>query len=243
MLRAALELCEDALAAGSADLAAAAISAALRRRGASYVQVRLYHRPAGMLTNDNHWAAGGVLLRSCASGWEGSAGFDYVCFRHNPLLTAVRHGYTRYRFSDFAPHAERQHGEYWEAFSDAAIADGVGANAYAISGRIASIHVGLPTAKMDRADEELLLLAAGIAAERIARFEPHSPKPAHVQLSARERDVMTYVAIGKTDWEVGAILGIAASTVRFHADNVRRKLHAANRTHAVARFIEQSGLS
>lgn len=225
---------------GSASpvLAASAVDRALRRRGASYVQVRLYHRPLGVLTNDSHWAAGGVLLRSCASGWEESDEFDYVCLRHNPLLNVVRNGYTRYRFSDLAPTTERRHRDYWDAFGKAKIADGLGANAYASSGRIASIHVGLPTTAVDPAEEEALLLAAGVAAERIARFAPaDAPAAATIELSVRERDVMTYVAIGKTDWEVGMIFGIAESTARFHVDNARRKLGAANRTHAVARFV------
>lgn len=56
-------------------------------------------------------------------------------------------------------------------------------------------------------------------------------------LTTRERDVLTWVAEGKSDWEIGVILGLSESTVRFHVDNARRKLNAANRTHAVARFL------
>ncbi|WP_397417835.1 LuxR C-terminal-related transcriptional regulator [Phenylobacterium sp.] len=57
------------------------------------------------------------------------------------------------------------------------------------------------------------------------------------RLTARERGVLTWVAEGKSDWEIGMILGLSETTVRFHVDNARRKLGAANRTHAVARFL------
>lgn len=52
-------------------------------------------------------------------------------------------------------------------------------------------------------------------------------------LTAREREVLTWVAQGKSAWEVGEILGIAKRTVDEHTQIVMRKLGAVNRTHAV----------
>lgn len=56
-------------------------------------------------------------------------------------------------------------------------------------------------------------------------------------LTGRERESIGLVAEGKTDWEIGTILGVSPATARFHIDNARRKLGATNRAHAVARFI------
>lgn len=53
-------------------------------------------------------------------------------------------------------------------------------------------------------------------------------------LTAREREVLTWVASGKTAWEIGEILAIAKRTVDEHAQRAFRKLGAVNRTHAVA---------
>lgn len=53
-------------------------------------------------------------------------------------------------------------------------------------------------------------------------------------LSPREREVLRWIASGKTDWEIGRILEISERAVKFHAAGARRKLEAANRTHAVA---------
>jgi DNA-binding CsgD family transcriptional regulator len=53
-------------------------------------------------------------------------------------------------------------------------------------------------------------------------------------LTAREREVLTWIALGKSAWEIGEILGIAKRTVDEHAQTAARKLGAANRTQAVA---------
>ncbi len=53
-------------------------------------------------------------------------------------------------------------------------------------------------------------------------------------LSGRELECMRWVAAGKTDWEIGMILAISATTVKFHVDRARRKLGAATRPQATA---------
>jgi DNA-binding CsgD family transcriptional regulator len=53
-------------------------------------------------------------------------------------------------------------------------------------------------------------------------------------LTPREREVLAWVAQGKSAWEIGEILDIAKRTVDEHAQTAGRKLGAVNRTHAVA---------
>jgi LuxR family transcriptional regulator, quorum-sensing system regulator BjaR1 len=53
-------------------------------------------------------------------------------------------------------------------------------------------------------------------------------------LTSREIEVLTWVARGKSAWEIGEILDIAKRTVDEHAQTVVRKLGAVNRTNAVA---------
>jgi DNA-binding CsgD family transcriptional regulator len=59
----------------------------------------------------------------------------------------------------------------------------------------------------------------------------------HVTMSARELECLRWVAAGKTDWEIGMILSISASTVKFHINGARAKLGARNRAQAVARLV------
>jgi DNA-binding CsgD family transcriptional regulator len=54
-------------------------------------------------------------------------------------------------------------------------------------------------------------------------------------LSEREREIMTWVAEGRTNVEIGAILGISSFTVKNHVQRIFRKLGASNRTEAVSK--------
>lgn len=58
-----------------------------------------------------------------------------------------------------------------------------------------------------------------------------------VPLTARERDVLSWVARGKTNAEIGELLWLAPGTVRKHLENVYGKLGVNTRTAAVARFL------
>jgi LuxR family transcriptional regulator, quorum-sensing system regulator BjaR1 len=59
-------------------------------------------------------------------------------------------------------------------------------------------------------------------------------KTANISLTAREREVLVWVAQGKSALEIGEILHITKRTVDEHVNSAVRKLGALNRTHAVA---------
>jgi len=61
--------------------------------------------------------------------------------------------------------------------------------------------------------------------------------PTETALTHRELECLRWVAAGKTDPETGVILGISATTVKFHVDQARRKLGAHTRPQAVARLV------
>lgn len=56
-----------------------------------------------------------------------------------------------------------------------------------------------------------------------------------VALSPREREILSWIATGKTSWETSSILGISETTVNFHLRNACRKLDASNRLVACVR--------
>jgi DNA-binding CsgD family transcriptional regulator len=59
-------------------------------------------------------------------------------------------------------------------------------------------------------------------------------EPSQPALSVREVEVLTLVAEGLTDAEIGGRLFIAPYTVKGHIKNLLSKLGASTRTHAVA---------
>lgn len=58
-------------------------------------------------------------------------------------------------------------------------------------------------------------------------------------LSAREKEILSWLKKGKTTWDISVLLGISERTVKFHISNIMKKLDAATRAHAVAIAIEQ----
>lgn len=55
-------------------------------------------------------------------------------------------------------------------------------------------------------------------------------------LSQREVEIMEWVRIGKTNYEIGMILNISAFTVKNHLQRIFRKLDASNRAQAVQKL-------
>lgn len=68
-------------------------------------------------------------------------------------------------------------------------------------------------------------------------------EPAPVDLSPRELQCLQWASRGKTDAEIGVILGISARTARFHIENAKRKLGAATRVQAVAEAMRRHAIA
>jgi DNA-binding CsgD family transcriptional regulator len=55
------------------------------------------------------------------------------------------------------------------------------------------------------------------------------------ELSARETEILRWIALGKTNPEIGSILNISAFTVKNHVQRILKKLDVTNRTQAVGK--------
>ncbi|MBP3821106.1 response regulator transcription factor [bacterium] len=58
-----------------------------------------------------------------------------------------------------------------------------------------------------------------------------------MKLSPKEQDVLTLIACGFTDKEIGIKLKISKGTVHTHVENIFDKLRAKTRGHAVSLYI------
>jgi DNA-binding NarL/FixJ family response regulator len=73
-----------------------------------------------------------------------------------------------------------------------------------------------------------------VASKLLLEFARRSRAPEEEALTEREREVLTLLASGSSNREIGAALYLAESTVKNHVSSILSKLHAANRTQAVS---------
>jgi len=57
------------------------------------------------------------------------------------------------------------------------------------------------------------------------------------KLTRREAECTTLVALGKTDWEIGEILGLSASTVKYFVSTAKQRYGVYKRSELVARAL------
>lgn len=118
-----------------------------------------------------------------------------------------------------------------------------------VDGFVVPIHnrVGSPGAiaicaphklNLSETDKLRLEMLAHIAFRTIERLLGLTDAAEPFKLSDRERTVLTLVARGKTNWEIGAILSISEYSVRDYLKNLSQRLETVNRTHTVARAMQ-----
>ncbi len=56
------------------------------------------------------------------------------------------------------------------------------------------------------------------------------------KLSKREQQVAMHISLGKTNRAIGDDLFISERTVKFHANNIYKKLKVSNRSTLIARY-------
>ncbi len=69
--------------------------------------------------------------------------------------------------------------------------------------------------------------------------EPPEQKP----LTPRQHEIMQLIVSGLTYRQVADQLCISETTIKFHMNEIRKRLHLKNRTHAIACFLTSSQAS
>jgi DNA-binding CsgD family transcriptional regulator len=80
------------------------------------------------------------------------------------------------------------------------------------------------------------------AAENLRQARP-SGLPRGPQLTPRQRDCVVLVAQGKSDWEIGQLLGISESTVHKHIEDAKRRFGVSTRIQLVVRSLFDARLT
>jgi DNA-binding NarL/FixJ family response regulator len=78
-----------------------------------------------------------------------------------------------------------------------------------------------------------------VASKVLLEYGRRPSLPFGEELTEREREVLDLLSAGASNREIAEKLVLAEGTVKNHVSNILGKLHAANRTHAVALAREQ----
>jgi transcriptional regulator EpsA len=87
---------------------------------------------------------------------------------------------------------------------------------------------------------ELIVPFLHLALLRTQITQPHTDSPLQHDadlLTTREKEILRWVHVGKTNIEIGAILGISPLTVKNHVQKILRKLDVQNRTQAIGKAL------
>jgi LuxR family transcriptional regulator, quorum-sensing system regulator CciR len=197
-------------------------------------------------------AAGLVWLADLPTGWMAS-----VSPSNDAVLITASQSYAPFLWSDISrlialtPHQCD--------FIDAAHAAGVGAavavpvhrardadqgGGYSVFAGCCSfmMKTGVPLPLGSLAAAHYVGALAFDAAENLRQAQPcHQPQGP--QLTPRQRDCVMLVAQGKSDWEIGQLLGISESTVHKHIEDAKRRFCVSTRIQLVARSLFDSRLT
>jgi LuxR family transcriptional regulator, quorum-sensing system regulator BjaR1 len=107
-----------------------------------------------------------------------------------------------------------------------------------LEGEMAGFSLAGEKLEVSPVERGMLVLLANYALGRTLLLNQHDAKPA-VSLSVREREALQWAAEGKSEWEIGEIMGISEHGVDKHMRGARIKLGTTSRIHAVAEGIRR----
>ncbi|HXC56481.1 MAG TPA: LuxR family transcriptional regulator [Rhizomicrobium sp.] len=97
------------------------------------------------------------------------------------------------------------------------------------------VSMGTESYEIGKTEETCLHIASIYLHAGLERLRAKgAPPPRGPRLTRRERECLSWVAAGKTDWEISQILSIAEQTVHEYVQNALIKLNATTRAQAVA---------
>lgn len=128
--------------------------------------------------------------------------------------------------------------EYLKAMKEAGLEHGFGLTLFGPRGRqaYASFDFGKPLEEIDREKIALVRALAQMAHQRLCHLvdEEHDAK----DLSDRESEVLTWMARGKSSFDIGVILGLSPDTVKTYRKRIYDKLEVHDRLSAVIRALK-----
>jgi LuxR family quorum sensing-dependent transcriptional regulator len=153
----------------------------------------------------------------------------------DPLIRHMGTTSEPFRWSDVRPSAGPVALQVLDEATEFGMNDGFALPIYGTDGAMIGVTVAAEHYELNKRDEAALHMAAIYFHAKFSRFRMRNPPiPKVSKLTPRERECLSWVASGKTDWEISQILNISEQTAHEYVQNAITKLNATTRAQAVA---------
>lgn len=180
-----------------------------------------------------------VVLRKIPGAWfEVYAAQDYV--RVDPVIRMCRKTVHPFEWDEapFNADVEPRAAEVMNRAKEFRLARGFCVPIHSATGHEACLSLSGVHLDLNARTKPAIHLMAMYTYERIRQIVGPDMFKSDNPLTSREKEVLTWSAIGKSASEVGEILSIAKRTVDEHSVRAARKLRAQNKMHAVVKALQ-----
>jgi len=183
-----------------------------------------------------------VLMNSRPDEWS-AAYITCNCVRNDPMVRELFQTYNPFAWSDVTDSRKLVKSEHavMELARDFKMDCGFVVPIFDTSGNTGLISIAGLNVDMNEQLRGALTLASTYVHNRLCTMK-RKLREDDVRMTARELEVLKWISVGKSDWQIGKILNISAKTVNYHVENVKRKFGVATRIQAVVAAMRQGKL-
>jgi DNA-binding CsgD family transcriptional regulator len=166
-------------------------------------------------------------------------------FDTDPVIQAAQVSTKPFRWWDVeqGPELSEHQRSYFRELRTFGFKDGWGVPVFGPAQLVGYFGVGTMTRSLDLSETESLALQAVCERAHLRMFDFNVGARQRVALSAREREVLEWVSVGKSNEVIASILNISPHTVDTHLRRIFRKLESFNRTEAVIAGFQSGALT
>lgn len=178
------------------------------------------------------------LLFGPAINW-GQRYLDQQMYRRDPTIQTLFSSIDAFTWSEVEARTDKAGKAVFEAARAFGYAEGLVVPLHGAFGEVCCVIMVSEAPDFDPAARPILATMARMYATVGLPLVEVRQDEAGPVLTKRESECLTWVLRGKTDWEIGRIIGISHRTVEMHIDNAKRKLEVRNRTQAVVLALQR----
>jgi LuxR family quorum sensing-dependent transcriptional regulator len=207
---------------------------AIRRSFQTFIEsLGFFSFTCATLSQPGHRAPGRVLMttRPAAFLRRYAAGNMH---RVDPVLLELKRRQRPFQWSEMISARKLSEAEQDVLFlaAEFGMEDGLAVPIRESNGLLGMVNTGGPPTLLTAEGRAALILGSAYLYQRLWGIQRRLVAPAR-GITAREAEILSWIASGKSDWQTGQILGISKKTVNYHIENLKRKFGVATRVQAV----------